>query len=113
MPKKTFEAVAEVKGELIVQIKDNQKELHREVIEACNYLSSISCYNPGPEKNRNRIEVRVAEVFDVRTCLIESDDWNKHIACVIRVKRATEIFDTETKAWKVRVKLRIMQQAIA
>lgn len=102
MPKKTFEAVFEAKGELIVQIKDNQKELHREVTEACNYLSSVSCCSHGPEKSRNRIEVRSAEVFDVKTCLIESDDWNKHIACVIRINRTTEFFDIETKVWKVR-----------
>jgi predicted transposase YbfD/YdcC len=102
LPKKTFEAVAKVKGELIVQIKGNQRELHREVEEACNYLSPISCYDDGLEKSRNRVEARTAEVFDVNSCLVESGDWNQYINCVVRVKRTTEIFDTKAKVWKVR-----------
>lgn len=102
MPKKTFEAVKEAKGELIVQIKDNQKELHREVAEACDYLSPTSCHETGLEKNRNRIEERKAEVFDVNTCLIESHAWNEYIACVIRITRHTQVFDAKTGFWKSR-----------
>lgn len=102
MPKKTFEAVKEAKGELIVQIKGNQKELLREVAETCDYVAPISCCKNPVEKGRNRIEERTAEVFDVKAGLIESRDWNKHIVCVIRVKRDTKILDTETKTWKGR-----------
>lgn len=99
MPKKTFEAVEEAKGELVVQIKGNQHELQREVVEVCDYLKPISCYKAPIEKGRNRVEQRTAETFDVGTCLIESDDWNRYI---IRVKRHTEIFDTEARLWKIR-----------
>lgn len=102
MSKKTFEAVEEAKGELVVQIKGNQRELQREVAEACDYLKPISCYDAPIEKERNRIEQRTTETFDVRTCLVESGDWNRYIACIIRVKRHTEIFDTEAKLWKTR-----------
>lgn len=102
MPKKTFEAVEEAKGELVVQIKGNQYELQREVAEACDYLKPTSCYKEPIEKGRNRVEQRTAETFDVRTYLVERADWKRYIACIIRVKRHTEIFDTETKLWKTR-----------
>lgn len=102
MPKKTFEAVKKAKGELIVQIKGNQGELHREVAEACACLEPTSKYETPIEKSRNRIEERMSETFDVKTFLVESKDWDQHIACVVRVKRYTKLFDTKTKLWKIR-----------
>jgi predicted transposase YbfD/YdcC len=102
LPKKPFEAVKEVKGELITQIKENQKELYREVQEACCDLQPISSFVSPVEKARNRIERREAGVFNVHPYLIESHDWNQYISCVIRVKRYTEIFETKTKSWRIR-----------
>lgn len=102
MPKKTFAAVKEAKGELIAQIKDNQKKLHRETARACDYIQPISSYDAPIEKGRNRIEKRKSEVFEVRNCLMKSRDWNNYIDCVIRVTRYTEILDTKEKKWKVR-----------
>jgi hypothetical protein len=69
LPKKTFEAVQEVKGELVVQIKENQKELYRETQEACGYLKPVSTFISPVEKGRNRIEERTAAVFQI------SDVW--------------------------------------
>lgn len=89
MPKKTFESVAEVKGELITQIKENQKELYRETQEACRDLQPLSRFGSPIEKARNRIEQREAAVFEVAPYLIESNDWNRYISCVIEVKRHT------------------------
>ena len=99
LPKKTFEAVKAAKGELIVQLKENQKELLREVSEACNFLAPISVDAPLPEKGRNRIEIREARVYDVSSCLIESADWKHLIACAICVWRQTDIFNTKLKIW--------------
>lgn len=102
MPKKTFEAVKEAKGELITQIKENQGELYREVQEACGDLAPLSQYEAPVEKARNRIERREAAVFQVNEYLVESADWNAYISCVIQVKRHTELLDTKTNAWKIR-----------
>lgn len=102
MPKKTFEAVAQAKGELITQIKENQKELYRETTEACRDLKPLTTFISPVEKARNRIEHREAAVFDVTKYLVESSDWKQYIACVIQVKRHTEILDTKTKTWKIR-----------
>lgn len=38
----------------------------------------------------------------MQPCLIESHEWKPSIACAIRVKRDTEIFDTKTQKWQAR-----------
>ena len=91
-----------MKGELIAQIKDNQGNLYQEAQAACQNLKPLSMFIAPIEKGRNRIEYRDAAVFDVKSYLIESHDWNRYIACVIQVNRHTEILDTKSKAWKIR-----------
>ena len=86
---------------LVVQLKNNQANLFREVRESCAYYAPQSKHEE-IEKNRNRIEARVAEVFDVRNGLIESKDWNKYISNAIRVTRKTEWFDHKKKVWRQR-----------
>jgi hypothetical protein len=102
LSKKTFEAVKEAEGKLITQIKANQGELYREVQEACRDLMPLSHFEAPLEKARNRVEKREAYVFQVSDYLIESADWNHYIACVIQVRRHTEILDTKTRTWKSR-----------
>jgi predicted transposase YbfD/YdcC len=102
LPKKTFEAVEKAKGQLIVQLKDNQKNLLREVSEGCDVLTPLSSYDTPLEKSRNRLESRTVDVFNVQSCLIESHEWKPYIACAIRVKRHTESLDTKTTKWEVR-----------
>lgn len=85
----------------MVQLKENQKNLLREVSEGCNY------YSPDSrvvllEKSRNRVESRIVEVFNVQTCLIESQDWKPLISRAVRVKRYTELYDHKEKTWKNR-----------
>jgi predicted transposase YbfD/YdcC len=101
LPKKTFTAALEAKGELVVQLKENQKNLLREVSEGCDYFKAES-RTSSLEKSRNRIESRIVEVFDIHTCLIESHDWKPLISRAVRVKRHTELFDYKEEAWKKR-----------
>jgi len=91
-----------VKGELITQIKENQGNLYKETQKVCRDLEPLSTFISPIEKARNRIEQREAAVFNVKPYLIKSVDWNQYIACVIQVKRYTEILDTKNKTWKVR-----------
>jgi predicted transposase YbfD/YdcC len=102
LPKKTFEAVEKAKGELIVQIKENQKKLLEEVKKACIELTPLSVSISPVEKNRNRIEQREAAVFQATDYLVQSKDWKKYIACVIQIKRHTEILDTKNNVWETR-----------
>ena len=84
-----------------MQLKDNQKNLLREVSEGCDFLKSESNFTD-IEKSRNRIESRITEVFDIRSCLIESTDWKQYIARAVRVIRDTEILDAKSNEWKRR-----------
>jgi len=86
----------------VVQIKDNQKLLHREVKAACEHAQPVSTFTAPIEKARNRIEQREASVFIVNPYLIESRDWNRYIACVVQVKRYTEVKNTQTQQWEPR-----------
>lgn len=83
----------------MVQLKENQKTLLREVSEGCDYLmpTSSSC---SVEKSRNRIEIRQVDVFDIQRCLVESKEWKPYISRAIRVERRTDIYDGKTKDWK-------------
>jgi len=87
---------------LIVQLKDNQKNLLREVSEGCETLKPVSSYDAPLEKGRNRLESRAVDVFDVQPCLIKSHAWIEYVACAIRVKRHTELLDSKTQTWKTR-----------
>lgn len=98
--KKTFEIVNEIKGELIAQIKLNQKNLFNEVATACHIVKPSETYCAVPEKNRNRIEERTTEIFEVSTFLNKSHEWKKYINCVAKVTRKTQRFDTKSKLWK-------------
>jgi len=99
--KKTFEAVKEVKGELVVQIKGNQKILLQEVTEACESLDPISTHI-GTEKSRNRVESRVVKVFDIQPRLKEDHCWKNYIGSVVLLIRYTQILDKKTSKWNVR-----------
>ncbi len=85
-----------------MQVKKNQKHLQREIEKGCTETAPLSLFVSPAEKGRNRVEQRAAAVFKVEDYLVKSKSWNKHIACVIQIKRHTEILDTKNKVWKVR-----------
>ena len=62
LSKKTFQAAAAADAHLIVQIKDNQPTLYREVEAVCATAASLSSGRSLDENRRNRHETRaVAE----------------------------------------------------
>ena len=100
MPKKTFEAVKDAKGELVVQLKANQEFL-------CEKIEAVIQRNPTTdtfkevEKNRNRIETRIVKSFDLTGLLKYSDGWDKYIMGCAQVHRIFQIYDTKEKKWTV------------
>jgi len=62
----------------------------------------LSTWTVPLEKSRNRIEARDAQVFDVSDYLIESQDWKRHVNCIIRVNRQIETWHTKQKIWGLR-----------
>ena len=85
MPKKTFEVAAEANIALIVQVKDNQPTLNRNVKEIASTTAPIDAVG-SRTKGRNRDERRTVTVFDPAGKLA-STEWHPHVAAVIRVER--------------------------
>ena len=98
MPKKTFEAAINANVQLVVQVKENQPNLLREVEDSCHYFEPES-HDETIEKSRNRIERRSVDVFDISNGLIESQGFKNYVARAVRVKRSTDIFEHKQNAW--------------
>ncbi len=103
MPKKTFAAVKAAGGELIVQVKENQKYLCEKLNKAARLVTPIDMVST-TEKNRNRIETRAVRLFNLKKHISHTknwDGWDKFITGMAVVDRKTEVFDYKTKSWKV------------
>lgn len=109
MSKKTFAAVKAAAGELIVQVKDNQKYLCEKLNKATRLVKPIDSITT-TEKNRNRIETRTVKLFDLKkhiNCTKNWAGWGEFISGMVVVDRETELFDYANKTWKV-----VTQQSI-
>ena len=99
MPKKTFEAAAAAKAHLIVQIKDNQPNLYREVEAVCAVAEPLSSERSVDKNRRNRDETRAVAVFEARPA-VAGTEWAPHVAAIIRVERTVHHFQPATGRWK-------------
>lgn len=89
------------KKKLIIQVKENQKEL----LQACQDIIRFSKpvdYCQSSEQGRNRIEERVASVYYNQMLFIEDRQWSQYIKSVICVERQTSVFNTKEKIHKDR-----------
>ena len=96
--KKTFEVAAEANVALIVQLKDNQPTLHRQVHDICAKLAPLTSVS-SLDKARNREETRTVAVFDPLDKLADSD-WDPHVAAVVRVERDIFTRSAKTGLWE-------------
>jgi hypothetical protein len=99
LPKKTFEAAANADAHLIVQIKDNQPNLHREVEAVCALAEPLSSRTSLDKNRRNRHETRAVAVFEAKSAVAETE-WEPHVAAIIRVERAVLHDLPATGRWK-------------
>ncbi len=85
--KETVKKIVKKESKYVIQVKKNQKKLYRKVKFIAEYLPSIS-ENSVTEKNRGRLETRIATVHNLNLDL-QHDNWDdlKHIVCI---KRTTE-----------------------
>ena len=101
MSKKTFEAVHEAKGELVVQLKANQEFLTHKIEQIIRRNSEVD-YFIETEKNRNRIETRTIKIFKLNRKLLRySNGWDKYLKACIQVHRTFETYDTKSKTRKI------------
>ena len=97
MPKKTFEVAAQVRAQLLVQLKDNQPTLLQSVEAAC-----ASCQPAGSDvevtTGRNRHETRTVDVFGA-TRAVAGTDWQSLIKRIVRITRNVLHRDAKTGLW--------------
>jgi predicted transposase YbfD/YdcC len=99
LSKKTFEAATAANAHLIVQIKDNQPTLYREVEAICATAKPLSRERSVDKNRRNRHETRAVAVFEAKPA-VAGTEWEPHVAAVIRVERAVLHFQPATGRWK-------------
>lgn len=101
MPKKTFEAIKEAKGELVVQLKTNQAFLHHKMQQIIKRNKPNSTFSEN-ENNRNRQETRTVTVFALsKQLLIGCDNWHKYLKSCIQVHRVFKTYDWSKKEWTI------------
>lgn len=100
MSKKTFDVAQDKK--LIIQLKENQKELLQNCNDIIRFSSIQDIYKNADEKNRNRIEERTVKIYDNQNGFIENTQWAKHIKTIISVERETQVFNTKEKEYRIR-----------
>ncbi|MCP4999347.1 MAG: ISAs1 family transposase, partial [Hyphomicrobiales bacterium] len=96
--KKTFQAARRAKCHLIVQVKENQPGLLREIEAAIKTGTPLECFETTDPTRRMRAERRVVEVFDAKPALINTP-WHGLIAGFIRVKRTSLIRRAKDGLW--------------
>ena len=99
LSKKTFEAAAAAGAHLIVQVKDNQPTLYREVEAVCAAAEPLSSERSVDKNRRNRNEIRAVAVFEAKPAVAETE-WEPHGAAIIRVERTVHHFQPATGRWK-------------
>ncbi len=95
--KKTFRAAAEADVDLIVQLKDNQPGLHRQVQLRCADAQPLSGAS-STDTARNRHERRSVAVFDPADNIVDPE-WRAHVAAIIRVDRDVLTRNAATGMW--------------
>jgi predicted transposase YbfD/YdcC len=103
LPKKTLKIIDETGNNAIVQVKDNQKFLHRAtqvITKEKHPVDTDTDYTKG----RGRKEKRVAEVFTNLSSFSASikKQWGAYIKAVIKVTRTTITMNTKTKQRETR-----------
>ena len=96
----TIKTVINSGGNLIVQVKKNQKTLLKNCEEIAKKNTCIDKNISEIEKNRGRIEQRTSYIFEA-TNIIHKGKW-EDIQTVIKIERDIEVFDTKTKQWEKR-----------
>jgi predicted transposase YbfD/YdcC len=87
------------KKKLIIQVKENQKELLQACMDIIRFSKPGSFYQTS-EKSRNRIEERLTWVYHDQMQLVCDKQWTKYIESVICVQRQTSVFNTKEKVYK-------------
>ncbi len=96
----TIKTVINSGGDLIVQVKNNQKTLFKNCKCIAKQKHYIDKFVSDIEKERGRIEQRTCTIFEAEN-LIHNGKW-KDIKTIIKIDRNVSVLDTKTNDWKNR-----------
>lgn len=101
LQKKTFEAAADNGHGLLIQLKDNQKNLQEDVQQVAKLEQPTEIYEAPIEIGHGRIENRKVTVYHQRiTDHLLEQQWSNHIKTIVCVERSRQVKDTVTGNWK-------------
>ena len=87
MPKKTFEEGEKEDVHLIVQVKENQPTLYKDVVICCQKADqALSGCQTVDENKRNRHETRTVGVFDAAGA-VAGTEWEAYVKAIVQVER--------------------------
>lgn len=100
LQKKTFETAGDKHG-LLIQLKDNQKELENDVAQILKLEQPTEVFTAPAELGHGRIENRKASVYHHRISEhILDEQWAGYIQTVVCIERRRQIRNTTTAEWE-------------
>ena len=97
---KTFGAAAEKGHALLIQLKDNQKELEGDIAQVMKLEEPAGVYAAPVEQGHGRIENRKATVYQQRIAdHVLDPQWAEYIKTVVCVERRRLVKNTATGLW--------------
>ncbi len=101
LQKKTFEIVLDKGHGLLIQLKDNQKELENDVAQILKLEQPTHTYTAPIEQGHGRIENRKATVYQHSISdHILDHQWAQYIQTVVCIERRRQIKNTTTGEWE-------------
>ncbi|MCF6198761.1 MAG: ISAs1 family transposase [Hyphomicrobiaceae bacterium] len=97
--KKTFEAARGEKCHLLVQVKDNQKNLLKDIEKTVVAKEPKEAFESVDKGKRSRHETRTVEIFDAPETFRDKE-WNELIASIVRITRITLKRSAKSGTWK-------------
>jgi predicted transposase YbfD/YdcC len=101
LQKRTFEIAEDSGHGLLIQLKENQKELENDVAQIIKLEQPTQTYAAPIEQGHGRIENRKAIVYQHHICdHILDEQWANHIQTVVCIERRRQIRNTITGEWE-------------
>jgi predicted transposase YbfD/YdcC len=102
LQKNTFQIADQKQHGLLIQLKDNQKELEDDVTQILKLEQPLQTYVAPIEQGHGRIENRKATVYQHRISdHILDQQWAHYIKTVVCIERRRQTKNTSTGIWEV------------
>lgn len=95
---KTLDIVKKTGNDIIVQVKNNQKNLLDDCVKTAETTVPVDEDREPLEKEHGRIISRTAKVF-LPECLREKEKWES-VESIIQIERNRQDFNTKNKQWE-------------